>query len=562
MQQARVRVSSYLKRSVPTSFSYRWTDLRGDLAGGLVSSALIIPAALSFGELAGLGPVAGLYGALAVGIFGALVGNTRGLISGVNANVSIIMALVVAEYTNSITEALAAAILAGLIQVVFGLLRFGRYIAYVPVSLLNGFFTGVGILLIVTQIAPAMGVANVSGDVTGAVAALPFTIAHANLDAVLVTAICFAVVILWRGPLKRVAPGQLMLLIVGILAGVLWLREAPVVGQIQAGLPAVRWPEFSMDFLLRAIQPAFMIAMISSLGVLIGAMMVESITDRPQQANRLLVGHGLGNIAAGLVGGLPGGGANGTLANVYSGGRTVVSNLTVVAVVFLTLVSGLSALIELIPKAVLASILIITGVTLIDWRLLRRLHRAPAGFWVVMALTTLLILFSDVLTGLVVGFVVGTFATYRDLEAFEVPKLASVPLLDREILGEDADLDDPFGARTGLVRFPDRVSVASAREIGRTVGRDVGTHQVVIFDLTRTEYVDNTAAMMLGRLINAAIASGRRDFVIAGMSTGVEGKLRSLGFLDRVPPENLAPDVDAAKQAVKPMLESDMADDR
>ena len=297
----------YVKRIRHPSFSYRWTDLRGDIAGGLLASALIIPASLSFGELSGLGPVAGLYGVLTLGVFGTLVGNTRGLISGPNANVSIIMALVVSEYTNSIAEALAAAMLAGLIQIIFGLLRFGRYIAYVPISLLNGFFTGVGILLITTQIAPAVGVANVSGGASGAIKALPFTIQRANLDAVLITAICFVVVVLWRGPLKRVAPGQLMLLVAGMLAGVFWLTEAPVVGQITVGIPEVQWPEFSLEFLLRAVQPAFMIAMLSSLGILIGAMLVDSITGRPQQADRLLVGHGIGNIAAGLVGGLPGG---------------------------------------------------------------------------------------------------------------------------------------------------------------------------------------------------------------------------------------------------------------
>ena len=452
--------------------------------------------------------------------------------------------------------------LAGLIQIIFGLLRFGRYIAYVPISLLNGFFTGVGILLITTQIAPAVGVANVSGGASGAIKALPFTIQRANLDAVLITAICFVVVVLWRGPLKRVAPGQLMLLVAGMLAGVFWLTEAPVVGQITVGIPEVQWPEFSLEFLLRAVQPAFMIAMLSSLGILIGAMLVDSITGRPQQADRLLVGHGIGNIAAGLVGGLPGGAGSGTLANAYAGGRTAVSNLTVTAMVLLTLVSGLSAVVELMPKAVLASILIVTGVSIIDWRLLSRLHRTPKGFWLVMALTAFLVLLVDVITGLVVGFIVGMFVNNRDLAEFEIPRLVSVPLLDSEILGEDADVDDPFGARTGLVRFPDRVSVASAGEIGRIVGRDVGTHQAVIFDLTRTEYVDDTAAVMLGRLIKATASRGRRDFVIVGMRAGISQKLQSLGFLDRVAPEHLVPDMDAAKRAVKPMLEADLANNR
>ena len=230
--------------------------------------------------------------------------------------------------------------------------------------------------------------------------------------------------------------------------------------------------------------------------------------------------------------------------------------------VLLTLVSGLSAVVELMPKAVLASILIVTGVSIIDWRLLSRLHRTPKGFWLVMALTAFLVLLVDVITGLVVGFIVGMFVNNRDLAAFEIPRLVSVPLLDSEILGEDADVDDPFGARTGLVRFPDRVSVASAGEIGRIVGRDVGTHQAVIFDLTRTEYVDDTAAVMLGRLINATASRGRRDFVIVGMRAGISQKLQSLGFLDRVAPEHLVPDMDAAKRAVKPMLEADLANNR
>ena len=553
------RVSRYLKPGSIPRFNYGLQDLRGDVTGGAIAGFLAIPASLSLGELSGLGPVAALYGVLTLGVFGALVGNTRGPISGVNTNVSIIMALVVAEYTNSIAEALAVAILAGVIQMVFGALRFGRYISYLPISLLNGYFTGIGIILITTQIAPAMGSAKVGGGVIGAVQALPFTIARANLDAVVITVIGLSVLFLWRGPLKRVAPGQLMLLIAGTLTGVLRLDSSPVVGPIIVGIPSIKWPEFSTEFLLRAVQPAFMIALLSSLGTITSSALVEGITGRQQQVNRIIFSHGMGNMANGLLGGMPGGVGQGTLANAFAGGRTFVSNLTVSAMVLLTLATPLSALIALIPKAVLASILISNGLNIIDWRLLRRIHRAPMGFWVVIAITVFLILTVDVLNGLLIGFVVGMLMNAREVEAIEVGTLVSVPLLDREILGGDADLEDPFGARTGLVKLPDRVSVASAREIGRTVGRDVGTHQVMIFDLTRTEYVDDTAAMMMGRLINAASARGRKDFVIAGMSERVAEKLTALGILDRVRPENLVPDIDSAKLAAKPMLEAALA---
>ena len=518
-----------------------------------------IPASLSLGELSGLGPVAALYGMLTLSLFGALVGNTRGSISGVNTNVAIIMALVVAEYTHSIAEALAVVMLAGLIQMVFGAMRFGRYISYLPISLLNGYYTGIGLILITTQFAPAVGTGKVGGGFSGALQALPFTVSRANLDAVLISMIGLSVVFLWRGPLKRIAPGELMLLIVGTMLGIFWLDGSPVVGPISVGIPKMLWPDFSLEFLLRAVQPAFMIALLSSLGTITASALVEGINGRQQQVNRIVFAHGMGNLASGLVGGMPGGAGQGTLANAFAGGRTFISNLTVSVMVILTLVSGLSALIALIPKAVLASILISNGLSIINWRLLMRLHKAPMGFWLVIALTVFLILIVDVLTGLLIGFVVGMLMNAREVETLEVGNLVSVPLLDKVILGEDANVEDPFGARTGLVRFPDRVSVASAREIGRTVTQDVGTHHVVIFDLTRTEYIDDTAALMLGKLIDAASARGQKDFVIAGMRDRVADKLKSLGVLAKVRAEHMVPDLESAKQAARPMLEAALA---
>ncbi len=551
-----------LNRKLHASFEYRWADLKGDLFAGLVSSALAIPTALSFGQLSGLGPVAALHGALALGVFGALAGSTRAIISGPNPHVTIIIVLAVSKYTHSIGEALAAAILAGVIQILFGLLRIGRYIAYVPVSLLVGFFTGVGILLITTQAAPAMGVANVSGSPAGAMMALPSTIQNAKPHAAIITAICLAAVILWRGPLQRFAPGQLILVMAGTLAGIFWLTEAPAVGPIDVGIPTLQWPQLSMEFLLHTIQPAFMIAMLSSMTIMIASIMTETITGRQEQTNRLLVGHGIGNIAAGLVGGLPGSVSPATPVNAYSGGRTVVSNLTVTAMVLLTLVTGLSALIELIPEAVMASLLIVVGVSLINWRLIRRLHKTTVAFALVTILTAFLVVFVDVITALIVGFIIGMLVNSRNLEPFEVSKLVSVPLLDSEVLGRDAEVDDPFGASTGLVRFPEQVSVASAREIGRIVSRDVGAHRTVIFDLALTEYIDDTAAVMLGNLINTVASRGQRDFVITGMREDIAQKLKSFGFLDRVPPDHLVHDMTAAKRAVKPMLEADLANNR
>ena len=412
--------------------------------GGVVASFLLIPAALSYGALTGLGPTAGLYGTLAVGLFGAIIGGTRGIISGPNANVSIIMAAVVAEYTTSLPGALAAAVLAGIIQIAFGLLRFGRYISYMPSALMDGFFCGVGILIVTIQVLPALGVPFASGRMIDVVRSWPAAVLNIQLEAAAITAICIGAGLAWPRRLARFVPDQFVMLVSGTLVGMLWLRGAPVVGPIDTGLPFPTPPELSTEFVLGIVQPAFMMALLSSIGVLVTGMMVDSQTGRQQKPNQLLVGHGLGNVAAGLVSGLPGSVSNGsTQANVRAGGRTPISNLTVSVMVLLTLASGLEVLIEQIPRAALASILIVTGWSLINWRALLRVHRIPRGFAFVMLLTALLVLLVDLTIGLAIGFIVATFIGYRALENVELRRLVSVPLLDRLILGRRRSRSGP-----------------------------------------------------------------------------------------------------------------------
>ena len=540
--------------------SYGLVDLRGDVMGGVIASFLAIPAALSYGILVGLGPLSGLYGVLAANLFGALVGGSRGIISGPSPNVSIIMAVVVAEYATSISDVLLTVGLAGLIQMAFGLLRVGRYIAYVPSSLMEGFFCGVGVLLITVHSLRVLGFAPANGGLIGAVKAWPEALAGLNFDALAIAALAMAIGLLWRGRLLRLAPAQCVMLVFGALAGIFWFSGAPIVGEIETGLPRLQLPEASADALLRTVQPAFIMAMISSIGVLAMRMMVDSMTGREQQPNRLLVGHGVGSVASGLIGGLPVGVTDGTFSNVRIGGRTPVSNLIVAAVVLLTLFTGLSVVVEHIPRTVLAVILIMTGINIVNWRLLARIHQVQRDFAAVMLMTTVLVIFLDLIIGLVIGCIVATFVRSRAMSSVEIRGLISVPLLDRVILDEDDDKVDHFGASSGLVVFPSTATVASARELVRIIGRDVDGYRIVIFDLSYTVYLDDTAAMLMGRLINSAMSRGTHEFVIVGMSKDVADVMNSLRLLERVPKEDFAADLDEAKKIIKPMLLAELAD--
>ena len=539
--------------AVPRQFNYGLADLRGDVLGGITAGSISLPTAIGYGVISGLGPVAGLYGALAVSLFAGIFGGTRGMTSGPNILVTLTMAVVVTEYTTSIEEAVSVGILAGLIQVGFGLLGLGRYVAYIPFSLTAGFFTAFGFLLILKQALLGLG-ASPAGSAVDSMRALPSAIADLHMQAVALCVFCVALGVAWRGRLLRISPAPFVVLVVGTIVGVSLLRDAPTIGEIPTGLPAPQLPDVSLEFLIRVIQPAFAMALLSSVSTLIVSLQLDAITGTLHRPNREVVAQGIGNMAAGVIGGSPGGVAPGSFANAFSGGRTPVAGVTVAAL-FLLVILVLAPVAERVPFAVLAGILIINGWNIIDWRFITGIHRIPFRFSLVMGLTVLLVLFVDINLAIVVGLVVAALTGARRIETLEVDSMISTPVLDQAILGDDEHSGiDPFEARTGLVIFPDRVTVASAREISRILRTDIRAHQVVVFDMSRTQYVDDTAAVAIGGLVRIAMAQRSRTLIVCGLNADVSGTLNALRVLDSVPRGNIVSDMEAAKEIIRPIL--------
>ena len=323
-----MNVKRSLRAAIPGQFSYGLADLRGDVFGGITAGSISLPTAMGYGVISGLGPVAGLYGALAVSFFAGIFGGTRGMTSGPNILVTLTMAVVVAEYATSIEEAVTVGILAGLIQIAFGVLGIGRYVSYIPFSLTAGFFTAFGFLLIIKQVLLALG-ASPAGTALDSINALPSAIADLEPQALALSVFCVALGLLWRGRLLRIAPSPFVVLVIGTIVGVTALRGAPTIGEIPTGLPAPQLPELSLDFLVRVIQPAFAMALLSSVSTLIVSLQLDAITGSLHRPNRETMAQGVGNIAAGLIGGSPGGVAPGSFANAFSGGRSPVAGITV-----------------------------------------------------------------------------------------------------------------------------------------------------------------------------------------------------------------------------------------
>lgn len=535
--------------------SYRVADLAGDVVGGVTTAVVALPIALALGVAVGLaggqdagqGALAGLYGAIAVGFFAAVFGGTKGQISGPTAPMAVAMTVVVLQF--SLAEAFLVVVLAGFIQIALGVLRVGRFIAYTPYSVISGFMTGIGVIIMALQVLPFVGAPIESGSLAQLIGAWPGAFAEIDYEALAIALVTLLAGVVWPRRFRRYCPPSLAALIVGTLLGLLWLSGAPTIGEVPSGLPSFGWPDASFDSWPLLIQAAFVLALIGSIDALLTSLVADSITRDTHRPNRELIGQGMGNTVSGLIGGLPGAGTTlTTVVNIRGGGRTAVSGV-IVAGLFVALVLGAGSVTEPIPQAVLAGLLMKMGWEIIDWRFVRHIFEIDRSHVVVMLLTLLLTLFVDLMVAVGIGLIVAGMANAVRSERLELDRVLSVPLLE-------GDPDDPYLARIGAVALRGRFTVASANALVRVVGADIEEHEVVIFDFSETVSLDDSAVMVIEQLFETAAENGT-PCVIASLDGPVESALRSLGALDLVPAEQIVDSMTEARALASKLLDQD-----
>ena len=185
--------------------SYDIRTFRGDLFGGVTAAVVGLPVSLAFGVASGLGAIAGMYGAVAVGFFAAVFGGTKSQISGPTGPMAVAMAVIVTSHAASLTEAFTIVVMAGVIQVLLGVLRIGRFVAYTPYSVISGFMSGIGVIIILIQTLPFLGAATATGGPVGAVRAWPDALSDLNTSAVAIAATTLVVGVLWPARLQEVS---------------------------------------------------------------------------------------------------------------------------------------------------------------------------------------------------------------------------------------------------------------------------------------------------------------------------------------------------------------------
>ena len=389
------------------------SNLRGDLFGGLTAAVIALPMALAFGVASGAGATAGLWGAVLVGLFAALFGGTPTLISEPTGPMTVVMTAVIAGLTarnpeHGLAMAFTVVMLAGVFQIGFGLLRLGRYVTQMPYTVISGFMSGIGLILIILQLAPFLGQASPKGGVIGTLQAIPELLAGAQPMEVCLALITLA--FLWFTPkqLKKIAPPQLIALVVGTLVSLPLLSgfgagDIRRIGEIASGFPMLQMPMFSPAELQLMVVDAAVLGMLGCIDALLTSVVADSLTRTEHNSNKELIGQGLGNLMSGLFGGLPGAGATmGTVVNIQSGGRSALSGIFRAVILMLVILVGAPLAAE-IPQAVLAGIALKVGVDIVDWDFIKRAHRISLNGALIMYLVIALTVLVDLITAVFVG---------------------------------------------------------------------------------------------------------------------------------------------------------------
>jgi len=390
--------------------------LSGDFFGGITAAVVALPLALAFGVQSGMGAIAGLYGAIALGILAALFGGTKTQISGPTGPMAVVAAAVIAgevatygSLEAAIGTIVATFVLAGIFQVLMGISGIGKYVRYMPYPVISGFMSGIGLIIIFLQIFPFFGIKSPTTIVT-VFTSLSIIPEHLNSEAVALAVATIAIIYLFPRVTKMV-PSALVALLGLTLLSVLLKLDVPIIGDIPKGLPEVHLDTLlGMDWHhpMVMVIPALTLAALGAIDSLLTSVVADNKTKTKHDSNRELLGQGIGNIGAGLIGGLPGAGATmRTVVNIDAGGRTRLSGV-IHGVGLLLVLLGASEYARLIPLPVLAGILITVGIGIIDYKGLKHITDVPRSEAVIMAIVLLLTVFVDLLQAVAVGMVLAS----------------------------------------------------------------------------------------------------------------------------------------------------------
>jgi len=523
-------------------------NLSGDAFGGVTAAVVALPLALAFGVQSGMGAIAGLYGAIALGFFAALFGGTKTQISGPTGPMTVVSAVIVAgeiELYGSLEAAIgtivATFVLAGILLIIMGLSRIGQYVRYMPYPVISGFMSGIGMIIILMQIFPFFGM-NSPAHILDIFANLGSIASGFNLEAVGLALATIAIIYLFPF-VTRMIPAALVALIgLSVLSTVLGL-SVPIIGDIPKGLPDVHIDTlFSMDWHhpMVMVIPALTLASLGAIDSLLTSVVADNMTKTQHDSNRELIGQGIGNAMAGLIGGLPGGGATmRTVVNINAGGTSRLSGMIHGAVLLVVLL-GAGEYAKLIPLPVLAGILITVGVGIIDYKGIKHIASVPRADAVVMVIVLVLTVFVDLLQAVAVGMVLASILFMKQMGDIAESKSVSSTLDDFHNIHLNEDekgISDVIKNQIYIQHFDGPIFFGFTAHF-KTMMKELPEVSVVIFRMQNVPSIDQSGMYAIE---DAILELKQKDIsvVITGIQNQPKNMLKRINLIPNLVEEAL-----------------------
>lgn len=530
-------------------FGSRFEDInfKGDVFGGVTTAIISLPLALAFGVASGAGAEAGLWGAIMVGLFASLFGGSNTLISEPTGPMTVIMTAVLtsmmAKYPETgMAMTFTVVMMAGAFQILLGTLKLGKYVTLMPYSVISGFMSGIGVILIILQLSPLMGHAAPSGGVLGTLSALPETISNLKFSELFLGLLTLGILFFFPKQYRKYIPAQLVALVAVTLLSVMFFDTEDIrrIGEIPAGLPSLVAPHIDPDMFVEMVIDALVLGTLGCIDTLLTAVIGDSLTRKEHDSDKELRGQGLANMISGLFGALPGAGATmGTVTNIQVGARSPLSGvIRALMLALVVLVAG--GLTEPIPMAVLAGIAVYVGFNILDWSFIQRAHKVSFSGMAVMYGVMLLTVFVDLIVAVGLGVFISNIIIIERLsreQARQVKAISDADEDDVPLTDSERGLLDRANGKVLFFYLSGPMIFSVSKAISRQHS-SISDYDVMILDLTDVPMIDVTVGLALENAIKDALDANCAVYLLCPNERTRE-QLEKFHVIDLVPNDNI-----------------------
>ncbi|HAV1362683.1 sodium-independent anion transporter [Vibrio parahaemolyticus] len=530
-------------------FGSRFKDInfKGDIFGGVTTAIISLPLALAFGVASGAGAEAGLWGAIMVGLFASLFGGSNTLISEPTGPMTVIMTAVLtsmmAKYPETgMAMTFTVVMMAGAFQILLGTLKMGKYVTLMPYSVISGFMSGIGVILIILQLSPLLGHAAPTGGVLGTLSALPETISNLKFNELFLGLLTLGILFFFPKMYRKYVPAQLVALVAVTLLSVMLFDTEDIrrIGEIPAGLPSLVAPHIDPDMFVEMVIDALVLGTLGCIDTLLTAVIGDSLTRKEHDSDKELRGQGLANMISGLFGALPGAGATmGTVTNIQVGARSPLSGV-VRALVLALVVLVAGGLTEPIPMAVLAGIAVYVGFNILDWSFIQRAHKVSFSGMAIMYGVMLLTVFVDLIVAVGLGVFVSNIMIIERLsreQARQVKAISDADEDDVPLTDSERGLLDRANGRVLFFYLSGPMIFSVSKAISRQ-HTSISDYDVMILDLTDVPMLDVTVGLALENAIKDAL-DARCEVYLLCPNQRTREQLEKFHVIDLVPDNNM-----------------------